>query len=87
MSQWYLLSNPLAEPADRHVVSDLAKVLRAAGRVGQAGVDAVVVDARLLQLAVVVGLALALQKNKTETSFRLIRLDWLLEIYFFNLML
>ena len=61
------MGDPLVEPADRHVVSDLAKVLRAAGRVRQAGVDAVVVDARLLQLAVVVGLALALQINKTET--------------------
>ena len=70
------MGDPLVEPADRHVVSDLAKVLRAAGRVRQAGVDAVVVDARLLQLAVVVGLALALQINKTETCFRfrLIRL-------------
>ena len=68
------MGDPLVEPADRHVVSDLAKVLRAAGRVRQAGVDAVVVDARLLQLAVVVGLALALQINKTEACFRLIRL-------------
>ena len=62
----YLLSDPLVEPADGHVVPDLAEVLRAAGRVGQAGVDAVVVDARLLQLAVVVGLALALQGTQYQ---------------------
>ena len=64
----YLLSDPLVEPADGHVVPDLAEVLRAAGRVGQAGVDAVVVDARLLQGAVVVGLALALQGEAVSTS-------------------
>ena len=57
------MSDPLVEPADGHVVPDLAEVLRAAGRVGEAGVDAVVIDARLLQVAVVVRLALALQEG------------------------
>ena len=64
----YLLSNPLVESTHRHVVSDLAKVLCAAGRVRQAGVHAVVVEARLLQVAVIIGLALALQLNTMESS-------------------
>ena len=65
----HLLGNLLVESAHRHVVSDLAKVLRAAGRVRQAGVHAVVVDARLLQVAVLVRLALALQ---IDTQIRLV---------------
>ena len=54
----------MVEAAHRHVVPHLAEVLRAAGRVGQAGVDAVVVDARLVQGAVLVRLALALQRKR-----------------------
>ncbi len=65
-----LLRLPVVEPADGHVVAHLAEVLRAARRVGQARVDAVVVDAGLRDRAVLVVLALALIKQYNITSNR-----------------
>ena len=59
----HVLLRSLVESADGDVVPDLAEVLRSAGRVGQAGVDAEKVHARLVVGAVVVLQALALNED------------------------
>ena len=58
-------------PADGDVVSHLAEVLRAAGAIRQAGVDAEVVNAGLVQAAVVVGFAFSLRNKEASQQLHI----------------